>query len=161
MRELLRADLALFFGAHRGAVGLSAVIRGIATNFGLQALMVYRLGRWVDGRGRLARAASDLLLALPRWWVSRAYGIVIETSADIGPGLYIGHFGGIRVGECRIGDHCSIGQSVRIGPSPQGGRGPTIGDRVWIGAHARILGPYMVGDGATVAAGSFHDSSSR
>lgn len=153
MPELIRSDLALFLRTHGGG-GVWAIIWGMATNFGLQALLVYRIGRWASSHGAVSRAVLNVLLVLPRWWVSHAYGIVIERGADIGRGLYIGHFGGIRVGECRMGDYCSIGQSVQIGPAAEGGSGPIIGNQVWIGAHSQILGPHTVGDGATVAAGS-------
>jgi serine O-acetyltransferase len=79
------------------------------------------------------------------------YGIDLRSSAQIGPGLYIGHFGGIRVADCRIGSGCSIAQQCQIGPA--GAAGPLIGDRVWVGAHARVLGAISVGDGVTISAG--------
>ena len=74
--------------------------------------------------------------------------------SDIGPGFYIGHVGGIEVRGCSIGAQCSMAQQTRIGPSVPGGPGPVIGNRVWIGAHGRVLGPIMIGSGATIAAGA-------
>jgi serine O-acetyltransferase len=130
----------------------------LAANSGLQALLAYRLGRW------LRRAAGRYYLwpLLPFGWVlyyllSRfvraVFDIRLELSADIGPGFYIGHFGAICVRRCRIGAYCSIGRLTNIMPGASG-PGPVIGDRVWIGAHAQIVGAYHIGSGATIAAGT-------
>ncbi len=133
-------------------------LRLLAGNSGLQALLAYRLGRWLLS----ARGKYWLWPVLPACWalyylLSRyahlVYDIRLELSADIGPGFYIGHFGAIRIRRCRIGANCSIGRLTDITPAP-GGPGPVIGDCVWIGAHAQIVGNYRVGCGATVAAGA-------
>ena len=129
-----------------------------ADNFGLQALLAYRLGRW------LLRAAHRYYLwpLLPGGWllyfvlsrlVRAVFDIRLELSADIGPGFYIGHFGAICVRGCRIGANCSIGRLSNITPA-ESGSGPLIGDCVWIGAHAQIVGPYRIGTGSTIAAGA-------
>jgi serine O-acetyltransferase len=135
-----------------------AVWRLFADSYGLQALLVYRLGRWL----LRARGSCYLWPLLPVCWpiyylLSRcvwvAYDIRLELSADIGPGFYIGHFGAIRVRRCRIGANCSIAHLTHISAAAKG-RGPVIGDRVWIGAHARIIGPHRIGSDATVGAGT-------
>lgn len=54
---------------------------------------------------------------------------------------------------CRIGADCSIHRLTEITPAARG-PGPEIGDRVWIGAHVRIVGPYRIGSHATIAAGA-------
>jgi serine O-acetyltransferase len=127
-------------------------------SYGLQALLAYRLGRWLLG----ARRRYWLWPLLPICWLlylvlSRcawaAYDIRLELSADIGPGFYIGHFGAIRVRRCKIGANCSISQLTMISAGTDGA-GPVIGDRVWIGAHAQIVGPHRIGSDATVGAGT-------
>jgi len=136
----------------------SGFVRLLANNYGLQALLAYRLGRW------LLRAGDAYYLwpLLPVCWpfyylLSRyahlAFDIRLELSADIGPGLYIGHFGAIRVRQCRIGANCSIAHMTEISPAADGS-GPIIGDSVWIGAHVQIVGSYRIGCGATLAAGA-------
>jgi serine O-acetyltransferase len=100
-----------------------------------------------------------IILLTPVYWLLAtyyrlAYDINLEQSAEIGPGLYIGHFGGIRVRNCYIGEHCAIQQEVCLEPEACGNGGPIIGNRVWIGAHARIQGSVKVGDRATIGAGS-------
>jgi len=138
--------------------GYRALWRLFVYNYGLQALFAYRLGRW------LLRAPAKCYLwpLLPVGWpiyyvlsrcVQVAYDIRLELSADIGPGLYIGHFGAMRLRRCRIGANCSISHLTYISAEADG-RGPVVGDRVWIGAHAQIIGPYRIGSNATVGAGT-------
>src|SRR5262252_5918758 len=88
--------------------------RLLLRNYGLQALLAYRLGRWLLRAGRkwylwpLLLAGWPLYYLLSRY-VRAAFDIRLELSADIGPGFYIGHFGAIRVRCCRIGANCSMG----------------------------------------------------
>jgi serine O-acetyltransferase len=128
-----------------------------AENYGLQALLAYRLGRWL-----LHHKGFRWWPLLPPGWIfyyllSRyvrlAFDIHLELSADIGPGLYIGHFGGLHVRHCRIGANCSIGCLTKIAAAAAG-PGPIVGDRVWLGASAQIVGPYRIGSDATVSAGA-------
>jgi serine O-acetyltransferase len=125
--------------------------------YGFRASAVYRFGRLLS---HLSRTPA-VVLAAPLWpfyWLAAAfhrygYGIHLALSAEIGPGLYIGHLGGICLAHCRLGAQCSIGQQTKIG-SLQEGPGPSIGDRVWIGAHSKIQGQITIGDGATIGAGA-------
>jgi serine O-acetyltransferase len=125
---------------------------------GLQSVVAYRMGQWL--RRARSRPASwpGTLLAAPAYVLVTALvrvtlDIHLAASAEIGPGLCVHHFGGIRVRDCRIGADCVLHHEVRIEPDGQG-RGPTIGDRVWIGPNARVIGAITVGDGATIAAGA-------
>jgi serine O-acetyltransferase len=135
---------------------------------GLKAVLIYRLGRWLLGLRRNPIYWPCILLLLPIYWVLSTYmrlanDIFIDNSAVIGPGFYIGHFGGIKVRKCQLGANCSIQQEVRLGPLTISDYGPIIGDNVWIGAHSRIEGPFKIGDGATIGAGSLvtHDVAAR
>ena len=128
-------------------------------SYGLQALVIYRFGRWLS---RMRKRRFGWALAVPLYPAYRmlsacarkAYGINLEQSADIAPGLYIGHFGGIEVRNCRIGPRCAIQQHVKLGLSETTDRGPVIGKGVWIGAHAQICADVIVGDGATIGSGA-------
>jgi serine O-acetyltransferase len=155
MTGALRADIRRCTDNERSYRTLAQLL---ARNYGLQALVAYRLGRWLlrsrrdPYRWPLLPLGWSLYFLLNRY-VRLAFDIRLELSADIGPGAYIGHFGGLHLRRCSIGANCSIGRLTHIGPAADG-EGPVIGERVWIGAHVRILGAYRIGSGATVSAGA-------
>ena len=83
------------------------------------------------------------------------YGISIEPETQIGNGLYIGHFGCIVVApDATIGKNCNLSQGVTIGRTYRGARAgvPTIGDNVYIGPGAKIIGSVRVGNHAAIGA---------
>jgi serine O-acetyltransferase len=156
--EALRADFRRYRA--RQSAPASRFLTAVRTH-GLHATAVYRLGRWIDTHLGSpwflpARGLLQGVCALLRYAVGRAYGIHIDRRALVGKGLYIGHFGGVLVGRCRLGENCSIHQHVRLEEAFAGApdSGPWIGHNVWIGPHAVIMGPIVVGDNATVAAGA-------
>lgn len=82
-------------------------------------------------------------------------GIEIHPAAKIGKGLVIDHGMGVVIGEtAEIGDNCTIYQGVTLGGTGKdtGKRHPTIGNNVLVGAGAKVLGPFKVGDNARIAA---------
>lgn len=83
------------------------------------------------------------------------FGIAIPPEAEIGPGFYIGHFGGIVVNsKAVIGKNCNISHGVTIGQANRGRHKgcPAIGDNVYIGPGAKIIGAVKVGNNAAVGA---------
>ena len=133
-------------------------LRVIWREMGLQAILVYRLGRLLRSCQRHILmwpllALGWLVYALAARMVRSCYGIHLSVSADIGAGFWVGHFGGVEVVNCRIGEHCSVGQQSKVGRAGEP-EGPRIGNGVWIGAHARVTGPIAVGDAATIAPGA-------
>ena len=87
----------------------------------------------------------------------RKTGIEIHPGAVIGEGLFIDHGDGVVIGETTvIGDNVTLYQGVTLGGTGKdtGKRHPTIGDDVVIGAGAKVLGPFTVGKGSKVGAGS-------
>ncbi|NLW74619.1 MAG: serine O-acetyltransferase [Clostridiales bacterium] len=84
-------------------------------------------------------------------------GIEIHPGAKIGKCLFIDHGMGVVIGEtAEIGDYCTIYQGVTLGGTGKdtGKRHPTLGNNVMVGAGAKILGPFKVGDNAKIAAGA-------
>ena len=155
MRDL-REDFRRVVGAE-SPLTISRCVRLVLRNYGIQALVAYRFGRF------LVRASRTPCLwpLLPAGWlgyfilsrcVRFAFDIRLHLSASIGPGLYIGHFGNIVVRKCVVGSGCSISQSTHLEPGADGEAGPSVGNRVWIGAHARVVGPFRIGDNATISA---------
>jgi len=94
--------------------------------------------------GRLAgRLAARLWKSVP--------GLDLS-GTPIGPGLFISHGQGTVLSAERIGADLWVHQGVTVGWDYQGARRPVIGDGVFIGAGAKILGAITVGDGARIGA---------
>lgn len=95
---------------------------------------------------------------IARWISQRALhktGIEIHPGAKIGKGLFIDHGSGVVIGETtEIGDYCTLYQNVTLGGTGKdtGKRHPTLGNNVMVGAGARVLGPFKVGDNVKIAA---------
>ena len=84
-------------------------------------------------------------------------GVEIHPGATIGKGLVIDHGMGVVIGETTvIGDDCLIYQGCTLGGTGKehGKRHPTLGNNVMVGAGARVLGPFKVGDNSRIAAGA-------
>lgn len=83
------------------------------------------------------------------------YGIGIPYNTNIGPGLYIGHYGGIVVNDqAIIGRDCNINHGVTIGATYGGKRPgvPTIGDRAFLGPGCKVIGGIALGNDVAVGA---------
>jgi serine O-acetyltransferase len=120
---------------------------------GFQALLYYRLAHWLWQRGWKfsGRFASHLGRC--------ATGIEIHPAARIGKRLFIDHGMGVVIGEtAEIGDDCTLYDGVTLGGTrptrdqQSQKRHPTIGNDVIIGAGAKVLGPFKIGDGARIGA---------
>eukprot|EP00457_Paulinella_chromatophora_P008298 gb/GEZN01008329.1/.p1 GENE.gb/GEZN01008329.1/~~gb/GEZN01008329.1/.p1 ORF type:complete len:269 (+),score=36.42 gb/GEZN01008329.1/:117-923(+) len=115
---------------------------------GLHALFLHRRANWLWHHGFkvLARFISQF---------SRFFtGIEIHPAATVGERVFFDHAMGVVVGEtAEIGDGCTIYQGVTLGGTAlyKGvKRHPTLGKDVIIGAGAKVLGGFTVGDGAKV-----------
>jgi serine O-acetyltransferase len=111
----------------------------------LRAIAFYRLAD-VFRQRRIPGAAS----AIQRM-ILRRYGL--EIGGRIAGGLYIAHPVGTVISVDRMGANCSVISGVTIGMRNEWAF-PTIGDDVFIGTGARVLGAITVGDGAKVGANS-------
>lgn len=152
MFENLSADLARYLQEGQPFWRKALVI---AETQGIWAVVVYRYGRWVyTAAPRAVRPPLKVTYHLLHKLIEVATGISIPASCQIGPGLYVGHFGTIILhSDVRMGRDCSLGQDVTIGTRARGARGtPVIGDGVYLGAGCRVLGSIRVGDGAAIGA---------
>ena len=118
---------------------------------GFHILVYHRIAHWLYEHKHFFLAR----------WVSQhgrhRTGIEIHPGATIGKCLFIDHGMGIVFGEtCEIGDNCTIYHGVTLGGTGKdtGKRHPTIGNNVLIGAGAKVLGPFKVGDNTNIAAGA-------
>jgi serine O-acetyltransferase len=122
---------------------------------GLWVMWVYRFGRWrYRIRPAWLRKPFSLLYKCLRMASQVMTGIELPCETAIGRRLRIEHFGGIIVsGDAVIGDDVVLRQGVTLGLRRTNQRGaPRIGNRVDIGAGAKILGPVTIGDDAVIGA---------
>jgi serine O-acetyltransferase len=118
---------------------------------GLHAVWGHRVSNWLWSHG--LRWLGRLNSHVARWLT----GIEIHPGARIGRRLFIDHGMGVVIGEtAEIGDDVTLYHGVTLGGVSwnKGKRHPTLGNNVVVGAGAKILGPFKVGDGARVGSNS-------
>jgi serine O-acetyltransferase len=115
---------------------------------GLHAIYVHKLSHWLWLQG--LRWLGRLVSQFGRWMT----GIEIHPGAKIGCCVFIDHGMGVVIGEtAEVGDGCTIYQGVTLGGTTlyRGEkRHPTLGAGVVVGAGAKVLGGFIVGDGARI-----------
>jgi len=86
------------------------------------------------------------------------YGFQISPNTKIGKGLYLGHFGTVVInGKAVLGDNCTLGHVVTIGQTNRGKKAgvPAIGNQVFVGAGAVVVGGITVGDNVLLAPNAY------
>ena len=115
---------------------------------GLHALVLHRRAHWCWNHG--FKWLGRFISHLSRWLT----GIEIHPGAKIGNGVFFDHGMGIVIGEtAEIGDGCTVYHGVTLGGTSlyKGAkRHPTLGRDVIVGAGAKVLGGFEVGDGARI-----------
>ena len=104
--------------------------------------------------GGVLRPWYGVLFLLERYFRNMDWGLKL----DIGPGLYMGHVYGITLNpKVKIGKNCNIHKGVTIGQENRGKRKgvPVIGDEVWIGINATIVGNVHIGNDVLIAPGAY------
>lgn len=114
---------------------------------GLHALFFHRMAHrcWLGGFTTLARFISHVSRMLT--------GIEIHPGASVGRRVFIDHGMGVVIGEtAEIHDDCTIYQGVTLGGTSleEGKRHPTLEKGVVVGAGAKVLGPFTVGEFAKI-----------
>jgi serine O-acetyltransferase len=116
----------------------------------------YRLGNWLHTRKPfiLIRIPLKVISYFGNKWCEVFMEMCIDPQATIGPGFCIGHIGGVHINPgATLGNDCDIAHRVTIGTSAMGRTGaPTLGNNVYVGTGASILGKIKIGDGAKIAA---------
>lgn len=116
---------------------------------GLHAIWMHRISHWLWRRDVkfLARWLSQIARGLT--------GIEIHPGAKIGPGFFIDHGMGVVIGEtAEIGADVTLYHGVTLGGTSleKGKRHPTLGDRVVVGAGAKVLGNITIGADSRIGA---------
>lgn len=144
MFERIREDVGAVFERDPAARGW---LEALTSYPGLHALWMHRVSHWLWTHGLkwLARLNSHFA----RWLT----GIEIHPGARIGRRFFIDHGMGVVIGETtEIGDNVTLYQGVTLGGTSwdPGKRHPTLADGVVVGAGAKVLGPFTVGENARV-----------
>jgi serine O-acetyltransferase len=116
---------------------------------GVHAVWAHRVSHALWRRGAYLPART--LSQVTRFWTN----IEIHPGAALGPRLFIDHGAGVVIGETSVvGADCTIYHGVTLGGTSlsHGKRHPTIGDRVTVGAGAKVLGNLVVGDDSRIGA---------
>ena len=115
---------------------------------GLHAVLLHRPAHWCWNHG--LQWFGAFIAHMARWIT----GIEIHPGAKLGERVFFDHAMGVVVGEtAEIGDGCTIYQGVTLGGTSlyKGAkRHPTLGRNVIVGAGAKVLGGFTVGDGAKI-----------
>lgn len=126
--------------------------RGIGGGYTRRLLKYFRLCQTTNNR---------VLLYYYRWRfkiIKDRKHIEIYGKCNIGPGLYLGHVYGITINaDAIIGKNCNIHKGVTIGQENRGKRKgvPRIGNSVWIGVNATVVGNITIGDDVLIAPNSY------
>lgn len=94
------------------------------------------------------------LSLIVRWWT----GVEIHPAAVIGEGFFVDHGAAVVIGEtAEVGKNVTLYQGVTLGGTgneKQHKRHPTLGDNVFVGSGAKILGPITIGENSRIGANS-------
>jgi len=153
MFENLREDLKVVWETECYGSPLQRVIQ-IATNQGALAMTVYRFGRVArELRVPLVGQAARMAYFFANKAVQVLTGINIHAEAELGPGTHIHGFGDIHV-VGRMGRGCTLIQGAQLISASDGkGRGwPELGDNVYVGAGAKVVGPVKIGNNVVIGA---------
>ena len=150
----LRADFA------RCGDSFFSRFKEVITNPAMWAVGQYRFQRWV--RQSFPRPVRWVLtvVTIPSSVLAQVLTqIQISPAVDVGPGLYLPHTGHIVIGSgTTIGSNCTIAHGVTIGHGGGGNspasKNPRIGDRVYIGPGAILIGDIDIGCDALIGAGA-------
>ena len=144
--ELMREDIGSVFARDPAA---RSVLEILSSYPGLHAIWGHRIAHWLW---------QHHLLLFARW-LSHVFrfltGIEIHPGATIGPRFFIDHGMGVVIGEtAEVGADVTLYHGVTLGGTSlsHGKRHPTLGDKVVVGAGAKILGDITIGEGTRVGA---------
>ncbi len=146
MKKSFKQDIIQFLKSENREINLQNILYSFA-NSSIQCVLLIRLRSYF-----LQNKYTLVLSKITGWILERFYSTSIFTT-DIGAGLLIPHPLCVVINAKSIGENCTILQGCTIGLlSTSDPQKPIIGNEVYLGAGAKILGPIKVGDGSTVGA---------
>lgn len=149
MNRILQADFYRYFGT---PLSWTSFWKGLKVE-GFRFCLAYRMAQSAarfSPRGIFFR----WLLARYHW----KFGFQIPLRAQIGEGLYLAHLGFIVINnDVRIGRYCNLAPGVTLGQTNRGPRkgSPQLGDCVWVGTNAVVVGKVRIGNNVLIAPGAY------
>lgn len=144
----------------RCGTGAFSRLKEVVSNPAMWGVFQYRFQRWV--RVSFPRPIRWLLtpVTIPGQVLMQLLTHVqIPSAVRVGPGLYLPHTGPVVIGSgAVVGAHCTIAHNVTVGHAGGGTKSashsPVVGDRVYIGPGAILIGGIAIGDDALIGAGA-------
>ena len=125
-------------------------------NPAIWAIAIHRLGNWlyVTKPFFLVRIPLKVVFFFAYMFSEVVMEMSLDPQATIGGGLYIAHIGGVHINpQAIVGSNCDLTHHVTIGASAMGRQGsPVVGNNVYIGTGATLVGKIKIGNGAKIAA---------
>lgn len=150
----LKEDIKRYTGISHG-IERAKRIMYLLFNQELYALLIFRYGKSIT---KIKAPVIGLILRTIYFIFNKIIaeicaGILLDLDSEIGRGFQIGHFGGVYI-KAKIGQNCTIAQQVVIGHKGGfSGEGvPTLGNNVYVGAGAKIIGDVKIGNNVKIGA---------
>ena len=151
LKYLIYSDLYRYYG--RANLRLLLVQIFFGTSF--KVIFWARTCKYLREKPKLFRPMFQMAYHLFLLRYNIKYSIQLPYSTNIGPGFFIGHYGGTMIHpRMTIGKNCNVGTYVVIGEDGRGERRgfPTIGNNVYIGNGAKIFGKIHIADNVAIGA---------
>lgn len=148
MDKIIQSDLYRY----NGLKGMSGLLKGLKYP-GFKYMFFFRKSSSTSNR-----SFSGIFYRLMLGHYKYKFGFQIPVGTKIGKGFFIGHFGTIVINaKAVIGDNCNFSPGVTIGKTNRGRmKGvPTLGDRVWVGTGAVIVGNVKIGSDVLIAPNAY------
>ena len=148
IKDIIKSDLYRYYGGAK----INFIKR--SQLFGYKYTRILRYTNYFQKKNRLLYLFYGYRLNR----LQLKYGFQISSSATIGKGLYIGHFGTVVVNpNAVLGDNVNLSPNVVIGQQNRGKKqgAPIIGGNVWIGSGAVVVGKIQIGDDVLIAPNSY------
>lgn len=147
---LIYSDVFRYYGKQP----LARNIYTLVWTFGATHSFWFRIAQYLRSKGPLVKPLYYMARYIQRIYMVR-YGFEVSPETIIGSGFYMGHLGGITISRfATIGRNCNISQGVTIGATQRGEKAgaPVIGDNVYIGPGARLIGAIHIGNNVAIGA---------
>jgi len=153
--DCIKLDFSVYW-SKKGNTDILQALLYMMTCHGWHIMFWFRVGKIIY-QIKVPVLSHLLKIFFQLFWffLTTFYGIWIDLSCKIGSGFYIGHFGAIII-HGDFGNNCSVGQAITIGSKGAGKSDgwPVLGDDVYIGAGAKVIGNIRVGNHVVIGANS-------